>query len=530
MKDYGQHFRQICRTAGTAFLSILTACAPDLGNYTYTELDGPEVINIPEEIDILTQEQLVIEPETEGGTDEEAYSYEWKVIDRNNDNAVTVIGEERNLDYTVVLPPGAYSLYYTMTEKESGIIWQSEAVLTVSSSMSEGWMVLCSDGGSTVLDFVSEITGLTYRDVLSQYPGMPPLNGPRRIQWLSTMTDASSPYYLLTDDGATRLGKDSFEWTEEYSMLYESGSGEALVPHSIVCSGFGKMLVSGSKAHYCETMGFSGLYGSAVNKDFEVAPEVGANVLASQVYAAVYLLYDTSNKRFMGYCPLLERPDLGSQNPLADLDSMGEIAEGMASADEESVVGTAFDEYPEGYGYVYMENTRYDPGNASMGVTYTILADGQKRYVYGIQCGDMLRYADCPYVIGKAYYGDISGCTNIAKEDNLFAFSSLGNFMYYACGSIVYRVDLSASTLQSEIQFELPGETVTCLKFNLYQNTDNSRKTYDLIVGSETDAGEGILRIYEGYDSSGDFTDAAPAEQYGGFHRITDVTYKERIY
>lgn len=514
-------------------MTVLAAagCAGDLGNYTYTELDGPRVTNWPETgMEILTMEQLTLTPEVEGGMEADNYTYEWKVIDRNNENAVTVISETRDLDYRVTLAPGAYSLYFTMTEKESGIFWQNTAELLVSSSMSEGWMVLCSDDGRTCLDFVSKVTSLTYHDVLSDNEGMPQLNGPRKIQWLSSMTDAASPYYLLTDDGATRLGKDSFEWKEEYSMLYESGEGAALIPHSIVCSGFGKMLVSGTGAHYCETMGFSGLYGSAVNKDFEAAPTVGANVLATQVYAAVYLLYDITEGRFMGYCPLLERPDLGSQEPLADLQTMGEIAEGMASADEESVVGTAFDEYPEGYGFVYMENTRYDPGNASMGVTYTILADGRNRYVYGIQCGDMLRYADCPYVIGKACHADISACTDITGEGNLFAFSSLGNFLYYTSGSSVYRVDMSEETPHAVLQFDLGGETITCLKFNLYQNSENSMKSYDLIVGSMKAGGEGVLRIYEGYASSGNFIGAVPAEQYGGFDRIVDVTYKERVY
>ena len=511
-------------------MAVAVSCAKDLGNYNYTDLNGPSISGIPETLDVLTMQTLAISPVIEGGLPEDSYTYEWKAIDRNNDNTVTEIGTEKDLRYRVVLSPGAYSLYYTMTERESGIMWQTTSSLTVSSSMSEGWMVLCSDEGRTVLDFASAVTSETYRDVLSDNPDMPQYNGPRRIQWLSSMTDASSPYYLLTDDGATRLGKDSFEWTEEYRLLYESGAGEDLVPYSIVSAGFGKMIVSGTDAHYCETMGFSGLYGSAVNKGFESSPYIGANVLATQIYAAVYLLYDTTNKRFMGYCPLLERPDLGAQEPLADLDTMGEIAEGMASPDEESVVGTAFDQYPEGYDLVYMENTRYDPGNASMGVTYAILADGDSRYVYGIQCGDMLRYADCPYVLGKAYYGDISGCTGITGEDNLFAFSSLGNFLYYSTGSTVYRADLSAVPVSAEVQFELPGETITCLKFNLYQNSDNSTESYDLVVGSETGSGEGILRIYEGYDSAGDFTGATPAEEYDGFHRIVDANYKERIY
>lgn len=519
--------RHIISAAAAAAAILVSSCARDLGNYSYTGINGPEISGIGEKYDVLTQEMLEISVTMSGGLPEDSYDYEWKVIDRNNDNTETVIGTSRDLSYRVVLSPGAYSLYYTVTEKDTGLFWRTVSDLTVSTSMAEGWMVLCSEGGRARLDFISEITGETYRDVLSGN-GMPEYMGPRKIQWLSSMTDEASPYYLLTDDGATRLGKDSFEWKEEYLMKYESGSFNDLRPYSITSSGFGKVIVSGSDAYYCETMGISGLYGNAVNRGFRVAPQVGGNVLATQVYAALYLLYDLDNRKFMAYCPLLERPDLGSQDALQEMDAMGEIAESMSS-EGQAVVGTAFGSYPVGLDYIYMENTRYDPGNAYMGVTYTILSDGSNYYVYGIQCGDMLTYADCTYVIGKASYADISGCTGIA-DASLFAFSSLKNYMYYAVGGKVYRADMSSVPVTTELQFELEGETVTCLKFNLYQNTENRLRTFDLIVGSETESGEGILRIYEGYDSDGIFKGAEPAGQYGGFARITDATYKETIY
>ena len=57
-----------------------------------------------------------------------------------------VIGTEKNLDYEVTLAPGSYALYFTVTEVATGLYWQQSVELTVSSSMSEGWMVLCSDG------------------------------------------------------------------------------------------------------------------------------------------------------------------------------------------------------------------------------------------------------------------------------------------------------------------------------------------------------------------------------------------------
>lgn len=506
-------------------LVLAASCAQDEGNYIYRELDEPVISGLAD-MEVLTYSTLSIAPDLgEAALRDDAYVFEWKAVESSGTVEPVVISEDKNLNYQVSLAPGQYSLYFTVTEKESGIYWQESVILTVSSSMSEGWMVLCSDEGRARLDVLSMVTGEIYRDVLKDN-GMPEYGGPRRIQWLSEMTDASSPYYLLTDDGATRLGKDDFSWKPEYDFEYEVAAPEKLTPYSIVSSGFGKVTVSGSKAYYCEVMGFDGLYGSAVNKDFAVAQYVGANALATQVYAAVYILYDTDNKRFMAYCPLLAFNDLGGLDPLADMDEFAEIAEGMAPG--AGVVGSAFDSWPAGMDIVYMENSRYDPGNGKMGMTYAVLADGSKRHIYGIQAGDILRYADCTYVLGKGYYGDASGCKDIADEGNLFAFSSLKNYMYYSTGNTVYRVDLSQKPLKAEVQFTLPGEEVTCLKFNLYQKSENMHKSYDLIVGSMK-GGEGILRIYEGKESDGDFSKVEP-ETHRGFARIADVTYKERIY
>lgn len=509
-----------------AFLILVAAsCSLDKGNYDYIELDEPYFSGLTDQ-NVLMFSTLRLSPDFgEEWTDDGRYSFEWKALDDNGDMDPVVIGTEMNLEYEVTLPPGSYTLFFTMTEKSAGIYWRDEISLTVSSATSEGWMVLCSDEGMARLDFISDVTGDVIRDVLKEN-GMPRMRGPRRIQWLSDKADPASPYYLLTDEGATRLGKDAFEWKPEYDFAYEVALQDELIPYGIVSSGFGKMTVSGTDAHYCEVMGIDGLYGSAVNKGFAVAPYIGVNALATQVYAAVYLLYDTDHKRMMAYCPLLATNDLGSLDPLAGMDEMGLIAEGMAPGS--GVLGDAFDKWPEGYDLVYMENTRYDPGNAKMGQTYVLLKDGDRCHLYGVQLGDMLRYADCTYVLGKSYYGDLSDCMDILSENALYAFSSLKNYMYYAVDDTVYRVDLSSDSLKEEVQFVLTGEKITHMEFNLYQTDAVMQKSYDLIVGSMK-GDEGILRVYEGRESDGDFSAVTPAV-YGGFAEIIDVCYKERVY
>ena len=98
-------------------------------------------------ISVLTHNRLQLTPDF--GTSalpDDRYEFEWKVINQDIENEVeTVIGNTRNLDYEVALNADVYTLYFTVTEKDTGIYWQKNYTLTVSDTTSEGWMVLCSD-------------------------------------------------------------------------------------------------------------------------------------------------------------------------------------------------------------------------------------------------------------------------------------------------------------------------------------------------------------------------------------------------
>ena len=226
------------------------ACAEDKGNYDYHELAELEISGVEDNLSVLTYEHLRLNPDLGVAVrPEDQYEYEWKVINQDESNEVTLIGENRNLDYQVELAAGIYTLYFTVKEKDSGLYWQKNYQLTVSDTTTEGWMVLCSDGGRARLDMVSTVTGETYADLLKSNKDMPEYQGPRKIQWLSKYAAQDSPYYLLTDQGATRLGKNKFVWKEEYEFKYEVATLADLCPYSITLAGFGRMMVSGTDAY-----------------------------------------------------------------------------------------------------------------------------------------------------------------------------------------------------------------------------------------------------------------------------------------
>ena len=130
-----------------ALALLAAACSQDKGNYDYVDLKEPVITGL-EDQSVQTFSRLQLTPDL--GSDEfpeGEYAYEWKVLNQNSSEEAVVIGSERNLDYEVTLAPGAYVLYFTLTQISTGLYWQKEINLLVSSSMSEGWMVLCSDNG-----------------------------------------------------------------------------------------------------------------------------------------------------------------------------------------------------------------------------------------------------------------------------------------------------------------------------------------------------------------------------------------------
>lgn len=388
-------------------------------------------------------------------------------------------------------------------------------------------MILCAEGAENRarLDMVSKVTGETYLDVLSGN-GMPEMRNPYRIQW-SRFADSESPYYLLTGDGATRLGRSGFEWKEEYRLQYEMGNSDIPAPEAVNDVTAAKMMVADGKVYYAECLVGIGLFGPVSGAAFHAAPVIGTNISTQNIVVPAVMLYDLDNKRFVGYAPNLRSDDVGGYEALHEMNDLVTLLGEMDNGG--TVIGSAFERFPQGKEFVWMENTKYDPNNTGTGITYTLLRDGGEYSLYGTQLGEMwsaVSLGGPAFALGRAAWADLSACPEIAQASQ-FAFSSLRSMMYYAVGGTLYAVDLSQSPVQATRQFSLPGEEITCLKFNIYRQNENLDRTYDLVVGS-VKGEEGTLRIYEGFDSDGDFRNVTP-ETHTGLGRIVDITYREML-
>lgn len=516
------------RTVAALAALLLASCAGDLGNYDYHALTEPVITGIDSEISVLTHARLELRPDLgEHEFPEDKYAFEWRAVSQNDNPAMTLLAETRDLEYDVELLPGSYLLLFRVIERASGVFWQAEYNLQVSESTSEGWMILCAEGAENRarLDMVSKVTGETYLDVLSGN-GMPEMRNPYRIQW-SRFADGESPYYLLTGDGATRLGRSGFEWKEEYRLQYEMGNSDIPAPEAVNDVTAAKMMVADGKVYYAECLVGIGLFGPVSGAAFHAAPVIGTNISTQNIVVPAVMLYDLDNKRFVGYAPNLRSDDVGGYEALHEMNDLVTLLGEMDNGG--TVIGSAFERFPQGKEFVWMENTKYDPNNTGTGITYTLLRDGGEYSLYGTQLGEMwsaVSLGGPAFALGRAAWADLSACPEIAQASQ-FAFSSLRSMMYYAVGGTLYAVDLSQSPVQATRQFSLPGEEITCLKFNIYRQNENLDRTYDLVVGS-VKGEEGTLRIYEGFDSDGDFRNVTP-ETHTGLGRIVDITYREML-
>ena len=217
-------------TAALMMATMMAGCSQDEGNYDYHSLNEPTITGVPETISVLTHANIDLDPNLgDNITDLDAYNYEWKVINKSGDNEVTVLGNEKHLVQEMTLPAGEYTLYFTATEKKTGLFWQQSYTLTVSDTSSEGWMVLCDVNSKTRRDMISKVTGKTYLDILKT-SGMPELNHPYSIQYAPNSGHSDSPFYLFTADGATRLSNNSFVWQKDYDFKYEVATQTNLKP------------------------------------------------------------------------------------------------------------------------------------------------------------------------------------------------------------------------------------------------------------------------------------------------------------
>ncbi len=531
-------------------VGTVSSCSEDLGNYDYKDLPEVEIEGIQTSVTALAFQNLSISVDLKGlQADEGRYEYEWMAIKQfepegEDEPREEVIATTKDLNEFIVLAPGPYKLLYTVTDKQLDVFYQKQVDLSVITTTSEGWVVLSSENGDVRLDMISNVLGeqIHTKDILAD-SDIPFKKGPISIIHLSPegkwdeeygipisaeQVDPISPFYLLTEEGTTRLHKTSFKWEEEYLFKYEMGDLSNTKISHIAASASIRMVTTEAGVYVSDYSGGATLFGSPLNyyrkgdneKEYvNVAPYVGANITNPAIYAPLIMFYDLDNKRFTYHPGGMYLGLIGSTTPV-----------GLMPMSDAEAGGSAFS-FPQGQDFVYMENSGRIASmsmlsGAPNNITYTILEEDGVRHLYGIALDDYYMALFGMSAYSKVSYANLVNCTDIMQAEH-FAFSPLNNQFFYAVGNKVYRVNFNEVEPSAELQFELDGE-ITCLKFHLFKNSENSNRSNDLIVASDkggVDGGE--IRVYDAENVLEQITD--PKTHLTGFARVVDIIYKESI-
>lgn len=519
-----------------AFLSIFLflSCYEDKGNYTYSEIEKIE-ITLPENVTAMANaEYITFSPQIvssivgEINDDTPDYEFGCKMVYTHNnpetgkdENWLDVNPEKKkDVNFFAEFPARTYPIWYTVTNKKTGVTTGIKGFVKILTSTYEGWMVLSNVGAdnSVRVDIISKNSQgetIVATNILGN--DAPELkNGTALVMNPSKFSGAES-IYLMSYSGGYTLNQDDLETSESNNIKFSDfilpstpGAPVSMLPvHLRNTTGpLSRMCVTDLGNAYAITSGNSGAsFEHLMNTDkvgndqtYQVSPMTGTS-MARPGNSSCVLLYDVTNKRFVGWnYNAMEKKLLF---PLSD-----PVTEKKFS-------------FNTGMTLIDMESTRF-----SDGLVYSVLQDEQsKRHVYGINLsGSQFTQESIYENITAEHFNDATD----------YAFHSQFPFMFYCYGNKVYSYNLGTNTINEVLTLD-SGETVTKLKFNLYQNmalgdlNDQSdefmAKQFQLIVGSTTsDENGGIVRFYS-IDTTGKMK---MVEEYKGFGKVVDVTYRER--
>lgn len=533
-------------------ISLFVACVDDKGSYDYMELGDIRVEGIPSVMEVLGYvENITVSPkitssvEGEIKADNPNYTFQYRLGYKgmgslggvDEDKGVTypwvdVTPESGfNLDIPANYSADSYVCWFTVTDNRNDVVTSCFFDIVVSSTTSEGWLVLCNEGAAerVRLDMISRISSTRIETIHDIAAGLPEIHHATSLGFLPQLANPGDEVSVFSKEGCYLLDNESLESSEllEFNLnQFAMDPGETMMAEvTFPASTYSwqvkyRFAFSESGNVYLEDASNGGsAYGFPLNTtkagsptEFKVAPFAGFSWVRpwSTSYAPNVLFYDIDNQRFVAF----------------QGDVYNAAQQQMSSIPDPSE--NKLFSYSTGRDMVYMEGTR-----RSNGLVYAILEDEVgKRSIYGINMG------------GNGFVQELY-IENVDAPDferaEHFAFHSQFPLMFYAVENKVYLYNLGTKTAKELAGVQLgDSEIVTCLKFNLYRNSSYTSLTnqseefmnqqYRLIVAShdnsasdETKGGKVAFYSVDGVNDA-----VSKVAEYTGFAHVVDVVYRER--
>lgn len=483
-------------------IAILVAncisCVEDEGNYELEEVNEITIKGIEKEYDKLSYiETLEINPELSSsikGKSEEDLEFRWFVCSGSstlNDHRHETISTQRNLNYKVDVVPGTYVIYYQVTDKNTGLKFETSFLLNAISSFMRGFYLYGNKADGTVgMDFVSMPTGrdtLLLKDIFVNTAG---IKGAKDLIFTGHYDDKSA-LWAVTEDGQYAIEYsaqlemvDIIESKKLENLLYPTMSAVKRPFHltNISPDAYGEQAICRSRSNrilmteneiFASNLILSEAYGNPINRDnastsaelFKPFPYAFYRTNMSSVNYMMF--YDMTNHRFM--CPT------GSS-------LLGYMTYCTQPTDSEIPFYLDQKKYAPVRQMVYGEN-----GYGNAGRSYALMTDANSNYyVYGFLAPTSRNEAPTKlyaYTIDKTVAIDFDRASH-------YAFFSMQSILLYCVGSRLYAYDYTRN--ECKLIIDYGDATITYLAME-----HNSTATpTDFVVATYSNAEKGTVSKY----------------------------------
>ena len=197
----------------------LTACYDDKGSYDYHDICEVNIEGLESVYETVYRESVLeIDPTvtvTEGNIgDTTRFAYEWRA--NVPYNSTELIGTERILNYRVELAPRDYTLYFRVTDRQTGVVTVATSTLKVGTAYSKGILLIGENTqGEADVQMLSMVKDTVLYKELLKNSGLPVLKNP--VDIIHTGAAGNSNYFklwVLTGSQAYSMDRKTFAGSE----------------------------------------------------------------------------------------------------------------------------------------------------------------------------------------------------------------------------------------------------------------------------------------------------------------------------
>ncbi|MEC3878238.1 PKD-like family lipoprotein [Parapedobacter sp. 10938] len=477
----------------------LSGCLKDKGNYDYQSIEKVSINDPAQSSRIYIEPGQTLQLNPVLSTASEGLSYLWFVYNNSPQSPYNLpkdtLANTKDLDYALdpaIFKMGEdYRLTYKVTDDATGLSAFYFYDITVSSKLTNGWVMLEDKAGSADLAMVLDNGEVVYNIFTDRHPDYrvaDPLS--ISISARDVTDDVSTPgkkIYLVAQSDAFEIDPTTFEKRFDFDFLFFQ-SPPAVAPTMIAWPSTGTgLLINEGKLSTNLTGGFPnakkfGLYLATPNGDYDydMAPYFASRFAYADTYQCI--MYDQKHQRFYqaSYDALTAFPSNASDTDIFDMNNVG------------------------------LDMVKIDSSNLTN--TYNaIMKDEAQAYILQFS---MVATEGNPVITKLKQPMNAPELMTSASQ----TASTITPHVFYGAGSALYRYEISSNSYRTAHTFPA-NESVTATQFVRNGYGLNAPK---LLVAT-WDGTEGKLYHFRlsnaGHVEGVDRTDA-------GFGKIIDMAYK----